>query len=72
MIMKKAALIIIVIGILLTVFTGFRFFTREKVVDMGELKISRNKKHALTWSPLVGLAVIAVGGGIFLFGIERK
>jgi len=66
--MKKAGIVIIVIGIVFTIFTGFSFFTREKVVDMGELQISRNKKHNLAWSPYVGLAVIAVGGGLFLFG----
>jgi len=66
--MKKAGIVIIVIGIVFTVFTGFSFFTREKVVDMGDLQISRNKRHNLAWSPYVGLAVIAVGGGLFLFG----
>jgi hypothetical protein len=70
--MKKAGIIIIVIGIVLTIFTGFRFFTREKIVDMGDLQISRNKKHTLAWSPLVGLAVIAVGGGVYLFGTKRN
>jgi hypothetical protein len=69
--MKKAGIIIIVIGIVLTIFTGFRFFTREKIVDMGDLQISRNKKHVLAWSPLVGLAVIAVGGGVYLLGTKR-
>ncbi|MBN1989329.1 MAG: hypothetical protein JW783_08040 [Bacteroidales bacterium] len=70
--MKNVGLIILAIGLVVTLITGFRFVTREKVVDIGDLKISRNKNHAITWSPLVGIAVMVVGGGIFLVGNKKK
>jgi hypothetical protein len=70
--MKKAGLVIIVIGLVLVIFTSINFFTREKVVDMGDLQISRNKKHSLAWSPIVGIAVMAVGGGLLLFGTKKS
>jgi ABC-type multidrug transport system fused ATPase/permease subunit len=70
--MRRAGLVIIVIGLLLVIFTGINFFTREKVVDMGDLQISRNKRHSMAWSPLVGIAVMAVGGGLFLFGSKKS
>jgi hypothetical protein len=60
--MKKAGIIIIIIGLALTIFTAFTFFTREKVVDLGKIEITANKPHSLKWSPLVGLAVMGVGG----------
>jgi divalent metal cation (Fe/Co/Zn/Cd) transporter len=60
--MKRAGIVIMIIGVVLTIFTAITFFTREKVVDIGSLKISANKPHHLSWSPLVGIAVIAVGG----------
>jgi hypothetical protein len=63
--MKKAGLIIIAIGIILTIFTAVTFFTREKVVDIGSLKITANKPHHLKWSPLIGIAVIGVGGIVY-------
>jgi hypothetical protein len=69
--MKKIGFVILAIGILITIFTGFKFVTREKVVDVGEIQISRNKKHSVAWSPLIGVAVMVVGGGIILFG-EKK
>jgi hypothetical protein len=69
--MKKAGIIIIGIGLLITIFTGVSFFTREKVVDMGDLQISRNKRHNLAWSPLVGVAVMAAGGILFLAGSKK-
>ncbi len=46
----------------LTIFTAFTFFTKEKVVDIGNVEITSDKPHHLNWSPLVGLGVMAVGG----------
>lgn len=60
--MKKAGLIIIIIGFVLTVFAAFTFFTKEKVVDIGNVEITRNKPHHLNWSPLIGIAVMGIGG----------
>lgn len=69
--MKKAGLIIIILGLLLTIFTAITFFTREKVVDLGSLKITANKPHHLTWSPLIGIAVMAAGGIMFLIPSKK-
>ena len=62
--MKKAGIFIILIGLGLTIFTAFTFFTREKVVDIGKVEITRNKPHHLNWSPLIGIAVMGIGGGV--------
>jgi hypothetical protein len=60
--MKKAGIFIIILGLGLTIFTAVTFFSREKVVDLGKVEITRDKPHHLNWSPLIGIAVIAVGG----------
>ncbi len=65
--MKKAGIIILLIGLLLTIFTAITFFTKEKVVDIGSLKISANKRHHLNWSPFVGVAVMVAGGAVYFF-----
>jgi hypothetical protein len=69
--MKKIGLIIFAIGVLITAVTGFTYVTREKVVDIGSLEITANKRHNLAWSPIVGLVVMAVGGVVYLVG-EKK
>ncbi|HSO77289.1 MAG TPA: hypothetical protein VLQ76_01865 [Bacteroidales bacterium] len=69
--MKKAGIVIIIIGALLTIFTTVTYFTREKVVDLGELEISANKKHNLNWSPLIGIAVMAVGAVIVFVPFKK-
>jgi uncharacterized membrane protein YidH (DUF202 family) len=64
--MKKAGISIIILGLLLTVFTAFKFFTKEKVVDLGKVEITRNKPHSFAWSPLLGVAVMVIGGIVVL------
>lgn len=64
--MKKAGIIILILGLVLTLITTVTFFTREKIVDMGEIQISANKRHNLNWSPFIGLGVMAVGGVLML------
>ena len=64
--MKRAGIVIVILGLLLTIFTAITFFTRENVVDIGSIKISANKPHHLSWSPLIGIAVMGVGGVLIL------
>jgi hypothetical protein len=70
--MKSVGLIILFVGLAITVVTGFSFVTREKVVDLGEVQISRNKNHNVAWSPIAGGVVMAIGGGILLLGYRKK
>jgi len=60
--MKKAGILVIILGLVLTAFSAFTFFTKEKVVDIGKVEITRNKPHHLNWSPLIGIAVMGIGG----------
>lgn len=60
--MKITGIVIIIIGLILTIFTTVSFFTREDLVKIGDLKITANKPHKYAWSPLIGVAVMAVGG----------
>jgi hypothetical protein len=69
--MKNTGIAILIIGLLLTIFTTFTYFTREKVVDLGKVEITANKRHHVAWSPLIGLAVMGVGGVVFLVASKK-
>ena len=69
--MKKAAVIILIIGLGLTIFSAFTIFTEEKVVDIGKLEITRDKPHHLNWSPLIGIAVMGIGGALLWKSYKR-
>jgi uncharacterized membrane protein YidH (DUF202 family) len=61
---------ILIIGILMIVYTGFNYVTKEKVVDIGPVEMSVEKNHPVQWSPIVG--VILVVGGIVIVAMNRK
>ncbi len=69
--MKTAGIVILIIGLLITVFTGINFVTKKKVVDIGNLEISRDKNHSLAWSPFIGIAVMVIGGGVYFYGSKK-
>jgi drug/metabolite transporter (DMT)-like permease len=69
--MKKIGIFLIVIGLILTLVTGFKYFTREKVVDVGSLKISASVPHRVNWSPLLGVGIMVVGGVVLLVGNKK-
>ena len=69
--MKKTGIAIILLGLVLTIFTAFTFFTREKVVDIGDVHITAKKPHNLSWSPLIGVAVMGIGGAVLLVSSKK-
>jgi LPXTG-motif cell wall-anchored protein len=68
---KTIGLVIIVIGVLMTLYNGFNYVTREKVIDIGSVEITADKEHTASWSPLIGIGVIVVGGAVLLFGKKK-
>jgi hypothetical protein len=69
--MKATGTVLLIIGLLLTIFTAFKFFTKEKVVDIGKVEITADKGHSVSWSPLIGIGVMAIGGIILYSGSKR-
>jgi hypothetical protein len=70
--MKKSGIYILILGLALTIFTAITFFTREKVVDIGSLKITTNKPHHLSWSPFIGIAIMGIGGVVILISSKKQ
>lgn len=69
--MKTIGIALIVIGLILTIVTGFKFFTKEEIVDVGPLEISASKPHSVDWSPALGVGIIVVGGILVIAGKRR-
>jgi LPXTG-motif cell wall-anchored protein len=64
--MKATGITLIIIGLLLTIFTGFGFFTKKEVADLGKIEIKKEEPHRVNWSPWVGVGLIVIGGVILL------
>lgn len=63
--MKKIGIAIFLIGLGLTIFSTITFFTREKVVNLGEIEITRQKEHHFNISPIFGICMMGIGGIVF-------
>lgn len=67
---KTLGLILLVVGIVMLIWTGFSFTKREKVVDAGPVHISADKEKTVNWPPYAG--GILVLGGIVLLATSRR
>lgn len=69
--MRVLGIILIVIGAVMMIFTGFNLVSKEKVVDVGPLEINKEEKTPVAWSPIVG-GVVLVAGIIILVTSKRR
>jgi hypothetical protein len=59
--LKKVGIIILIIGIVMTLYTGFSFVTKEKVVEVGSIAVTKDNEHSANWSPFVGVGLTIIG-----------
>ena len=67
---RTTGIILIIVGIIMIIYTGFNYVTTEKVVDLGPIKINSEKNHPVQWSPIIG--VILLVGGILVMVTGKK
>ena len=67
---KPIGIVLIVIGIIMIIYTGFNIISTKKVVDLGPIKINKEENHPVQWSPIVG--VILLVGGIVIVVTDKK
>jgi uncharacterized membrane protein len=64
-------IVLIVLGALALAYQGFTYTTREKVVDLGPLKITADKEKSIPLPPILGALALA-GGIVLVFVGVRK
>lgn len=68
--MKNLGILLIVIGAIMTMFTGFNLITKEEVADIGPIEINKTEKTPIYWSPVTG-AILLVAG-VVIVATTRK
>jgi hypothetical protein len=71
--MKPALLvgiILIVLGAVALAYQGISYTTREKVVDLGPLKVEANKEKTIPLPPVLGAVLVA--GGVVLVAVSAR
>jgi hypothetical protein len=67
---KIIGICLIVLGVLGLAMGGFSYTTRERVVDLGPLKVDADKQHSVPITPIAGGAALI--GGIALLMVGSK
>ncbi len=70
--MKTTGIVLLIAGLLLTIFTSVSFFRKEKVLDIGKLEVTADKKESVNWPPYLGIVVMIVGGIVLWQGTKKQ
>ncbi|HEU5194144.1 MAG TPA: DUF3185 domain-containing protein [Methylomirabilota bacterium] len=71
--MKAATIvgiILIIIGIVALAYQGITYTTKDKVVDLGPLKVEAKREKTIPLPPIVGVAALI--GGVVLVAVSAR
>jgi uncharacterized membrane protein len=67
---KTIGIVLIVIGAVMLIWTGFTYTKKEKIIDAGPIQVTADKEKSVNWPPyLGGLLVI---GGIAVVALSKN
>jgi uncharacterized membrane protein YidH (DUF202 family) len=64
------AIILIAVGIVALVYQGFSYTSKEKIIDLGPIEVTREKTNTLPLPPIAG--AVALVGGVALLVLGGK
>ncbi len=73
--MKPVTLVgvaLIILGVLALAYQGITYTTREKIVDLGPLQASVDKKKSIPLPPIVGAVALAGGVVLVIVGARKS
>lgn len=67
---RTVGIILVIIGAVMLIWTGFTYTKKEKVVDVGPIEISADKQESVNWPPYIG-GVLLVGGLVIIMTAKK-
>ncbi|MBY0543134.1 MAG: hypothetical protein K2P75_07005 [Sphingobacteriaceae bacterium] len=68
---KSLGIVLIVLGVVLFIWTGFTYTKKEKIIDAGPIQVSADREKSVNWPPYAG-GVVLVAGVIIFLGSRKK
>ncbi|WP_143961493.1 hypothetical protein [Litoribacter populi] len=67
--MKIFGIILVVLGIIMLIITGFSYTTEETIIDAGPVNVTAEQEETINWPPYVG--GIALITGVIMLAMSR-
>lgn len=68
---KSFGLILVIIGAVLLIWTGFTYTKKEKIIDAGPIQVSADKEKTVNWPPYAG-GIVLLAGAIIMFSSKKN
>jgi drug/metabolite transporter (DMT)-like permease len=68
---RTLGIVLIIIGAAMLIWTGFSYTKKEKLVDLGPLQVSVNKRETVNWPPYLG-TILVVGGLVLVLTTKKS
>jgi len=71
-VLKIVGLILIVLGLVALAYGGISYTRREKVVDIGPIEATAERRHTVPLPPVLGGLALAGGVVLLIYGAKTK
>jgi uncharacterized membrane protein len=68
--MKTLGIVLIILGAVTLIWTGFTYTKKEKLIDAGPIQVSADREKTVNWPPYAGGVLLV--GGIALVALAKK
>ena len=66
-----AGIALIVLGLAALAYQGFSYTTREKVIDIGPIQATAERRKTVPLPPVVGIVAVVAGVGLLVAGSRK-
>ena len=70
--MKIVAIVLLVVGAISLAYGGITYTTREKVLDIGPIEATAEKRNTIPLPPVIGGIALAAGLGLLVMASKRS
>lgn len=68
---RNIGIILILIGTIMLIWTGFTYTKKEKIIDAGPIQIRADRHKTVNWPPYLG-GILLLGGIIILSSSKKQ
>ncbi len=70
--MKILGIVLIVLGLIGVLYGGLTWTTKDKVVDLGPVEVTRDKTHAVPLPPVAGAVSLVIGTALLVMSGRQR